>query len=128
MSKGAHDNAIIVPRQDTPEIFEGLSRAQNDLRILKVAAMATELGHAYLEGGTRAQGRFTEQQHQGLAGQERCGLTTPVTLFEIQRQGEHLLEFFRRYIRQRQQVAFHRFIPLQKWYLKLPEAHTPPAA
>src|SRR5438128_4900526 len=54
MSKRADDNAIIVPRQDTPEIFEGLTQAQDDLRILKVAAVATEMGHAQLEGGTRA--------------------------------------------------------------------------
>ena len=37
-----------------------------------------------------------------------------VALFEIDRQGKHLLKFFRRDIRQRQQVPFHGVIPLQK--------------
>ena len=54
MGKGADDNAIIIARQDTPEIFNGLTQAQDDLRVLKVTGMAPELGHAHLERGTRA--------------------------------------------------------------------------
>jgi len=54
MGKGADDNAIIIARQDAPEILDGLTQAQDDTRVLKATGMASELGHADLERGPRA--------------------------------------------------------------------------
>src|SRR5262249_46885296 len=54
MGKRADDNAVIIARQDTPKIFDGLTQAQDDLWVLKITGIAPELGHAYLERGTRA--------------------------------------------------------------------------
>ena len=53
MGKGADDNAIIITRQNTPEIFDGLTQAQDDLRVLKVTGMAPEL-RAQLQASTEA--------------------------------------------------------------------------
>jgi hypothetical protein len=70
--------------------------------------------HTYLEGGPRTQRGFTEEEHQRLAHEQGCGLTTLLALLQLQRQGKHLPDFIGRHIGKRQQVPFHDVIPLQK--------------
>ena len=108
VGEGTGGDAVHVSAHHPCHVLHRLSRSQAHLLGRQVQTMATQMLHGHIKGNASPQGRFLEQQGQGLAGQKGIAACLPagrVTALQAQRRLDDPLHLLGRQVGYGNEVA-----------------------